>query len=407
MTEVNRLPLRRVFVGIATCVALLAGTGASPAQEGVAPTPVKILYLSRADDVAYADIQAADGVFRPPLPSPFAGAELAVKDTRATAHALGITIDLDHTTLESDGPIAAEAQRIVADAPAAVIADLPEADMVALVKALPASSVPIFNIRHRADSLRQDLCGSAVYHVIPSRSMLTDALAQFAVQKNWRKVLVLRGPAPDDIALANAFETSAQKFGARIVDTKAFVLGHDPRKRAQTNITLLTGSDDYDVLFLADTGGDFGRYVPYQLARPRPVIGTEGLRATAWDSLSDRFGAPQVNHRFERSAHRSMTEYDWAAWVAVRAVVEAARHKALTGPAVAAALAHDAITMDVSKGMEASFRPWDHQFRQSIVLQTSDVVIEMAPLEGFLHRVTPLDTLGTDAPEFSCKAAVR
>ncbi len=382
--------------------------GAAPLRADDAPAVpnLRIVYLSRDSDAAYAEIPADDGVFRPALPAPYPGAELAIKDTRPMAHALGLTLSLDHHVLEAEAPIEAEARLILDNPPAAVIADLPEADMVALAKALPAAAMPVFNIRHREDALRRDLCGTGVFHIIPSTGMLTDALAQFVVRKNWRKVLVLHGPAPEDLVLAQAFQTSAQKFGARIVDTKAFILGNDPRKRDESNVALLTGSDDYDVLFLADTGHDFGRYVPYTLAKPRPVIGTEGLRAAAWDAIAERFGAPQVNHRFERSAHRPMTEYDWAAWVAVRAVVEAAaRRKALTGPAFEAALAHDELPIDVSKGIEASFRPWDRQFRQGVMLLTSDVVIETAPLEGFLHRKTPLDTLGTDEPEFHCPAS--
>ena len=36
-------------------------------------------------------------------------------------------------------------------------------------------------------------------------------------------------------------------------------------------------------------------------------------------------------------------------------------------------------------------------------LSTADAVIEAAPIEGFEHQVTTLDTLGTDQPEFVCK----
>ena len=167
----------------------------------------------------------------------------------------------------------------------------------------------------------------------------------------------------------------------------------------------MTASEDYDALFLADTLGDFGRFVPYQQAKPRPVVGTEGLQASAWDAVAERYGAPQVNHRFERNAHRPMTDFDWAAWTAVRAVVEAvARTEAKTGPAIESALARIDLPIDVSKGVEGSFRPWDHQFRQSIMLHSGDAVIDYAPFEGFLHRRTPLDTLGVDEGEAACKA---
>jgi ABC transporter substrate binding protein (PQQ-dependent alcohol dehydrogenase system) len=284
-----------------------------------------------------------------------------------------------------------------------VIADLPMDDFLAVVRAAPAA-MPVFNIRFAEDALRKSFCGTGLFHVVPSTGMLTDALAQFAVQKNWRRVLVLFGPLPADKLLADAFAGSAKKFGARIVATKQFSYGNDPRKREQTDVTLMTSTDDYDLVFLADTAHDFGRFVPYQLAKPRPVIGTEGLQATAWDPLSERYGSPQVNHRFQRFAHRDMGEGDWAAWVAVRSVVEAAvQAHARDAAAVATALAHDELPIDVSKGIQGSYRPWDHQFRQAIELRTGDAVVAYAPFEGFLHQRTPLDTLGTDQGESPCK----
>ena len=373
--------------------------GPSAASQSAAPV-MRIVYLSRENDPAYGEVPSEDGVFRLPVLEPFPGAELAIKDTRAPAHAAGIGFELQKQVVPEGAPL--DVRSLPADA-AAIIADLPEDDFVALAKAVPASSLAIFNIRHPADALRRDFCGTGVFHVIPSTSMLTDALAQFIIRRTWRRALVLYGPLPVDRLLADAFGNSAKKFGARVVDMKQFIYGNDPRKRDQIDIGIMTGADDYDVVFLADTGGDFGRYVPYSLTRPRPVIGTEGLRAAAWDAIAERFGAPQVNHRFTRLAHRDMSEGDWAAWVAVHAVVEAAiRKQARTAKAIEAALAHDELPLDVGKGIESSFRPWDHQLRQAIMLHSDDAVVDYAPIEGFLHQRTPLDTLGVDQAESAC-----
>ena len=35
-----------------------------------------------------------------------------------------------------------------------------------------------------------------------------------------------------------------------------------------------------------------------------------------------RYGAPQVNGRFERSFNRRMNSKDWAAWIAVKSILE-------------------------------------------------------------------------------------
>ena len=393
----------------AACALLLGsvGTAAGQAEDAAAPIPIRIVYLSREGDPAYAAVASDDGVFRPPLPEPFPGAELALRDLRSTAHAAGIILKLDRIILGPDGDAAGAAVRAGTDGAAAIIADVPLADLTAVATALPGRALPLFDIRQHDDGLRRDFCTGSLFHVLPSTSMMTDSLAQFVAAKNWRRVLILTGPLPADKTFSDSFVRSAKKFGARIADSKDFVFGNDPRQRDQTNVALMTSSEDYDVLFLADTLRDFGRFVPYEQAKPRPVIGTEGLQASAWDPLAERFGAPQVNHRFERGAHRPMTEGDWAAWVAVRAVAEAViRAKATTGPAIATALATQDLPIDVSKGVQGSFRHWDHQFRQAVMLRSGDAVIEYAPLEGFLHQRTPLDTLGADdgdAIEAPCK----
>lgn len=389
-----------------SCVALsllaLAAYQLSPptvhAEDAPAPTTIRIAYLSREGDAAYAEVPADDGVFRPALPEPFPGAELAVRDLRGTAHAAGVVLKLERDVMAPEADAVAEAEQLVKGGAAALIADVPIGDLTAIAKALPAGALPIFDIRQQEDALRRDFCAASLFHVLPSTAMATDALAQFVVSKTWKRVLMLVGPRPEDTTFADSFKGSAKKFGARIADSKSFIIGNDPRRRDQTNVALMTASEDYDVLFLADTARDFGRFVPYDQVPPRPVIGTEGLQPAAWDAIAERFGAPQVNHRFERGAHRPMTEGDWAAWVAVRTVAEAViRAKAMTGEAIAAVLARRELPIDVSKGVQVSFRLWDHQLRQSVMLRSGDAVIDYAPFDGFLHQRTPLDTLGDDA----------
>jgi ABC transporter substrate binding protein (PQQ-dependent alcohol dehydrogenase system) len=94
---------------------------------------------------------------------------------------------------------------------------------------------------------------------------------------------------------------------------------------------------------------------------------------------------------------------DWAAWAAVKAVVEAIiRTEATAVEAIRAYLTSDSFVLDTYKGNPGSFRPWSHQLRQPILLHTYDAVIERAPLPEFFHATNVLDTLGLDAPETEC-----
>ena len=67
----------------------------------------------------------------------------------------------------------------------------------------------------------------------------------------------------------------------------------------------------------------FGEYVPYRVYDPRPVVGTQGLVAFAWHCSYKQYAGTQMQHRLERFAKRIMTERDYSAWVAVRAIGEA------------------------------------------------------------------------------------
>jgi ABC transporter substrate binding protein (PQQ-dependent alcohol dehydrogenase system) len=49
-----------------------------------------------------------------------------------------------------------------------------------------------------------------------------------------------------------------------------------------------------------------------------------------------------------------------------------------------------------------SFRPWDRQLRQPLLLAQPEALVGLSPQPGFLHQRTPLDTLGVDEPETAC-----
>lgn len=362
-----------------------------------------IAYLLRENDPAYQRSTGPDGVARDPSPSPYPGAELGIRDVGPAARATGLEFRLDRRAVAAEGDVAAAMAQLAADGAVAIIADLPASDLAVAALALPKDHPPIFNIRHADLDLRARLCGAGVFHVAPSTADLTDALAQFVVRKNWRRLLVLYGPLDADRALADRFQESAKKFGARVIEARAFVYGHDPRNREHNSIGLLSADVDYDVMFIADTDRDFGRFVGYEQLRARPVIGTAGLEASAWSPVAESFGAPQVNNRFARLARRPMTDVDWCAWLAVHAVAEAAvRLGARTPATLAGALTSPDLRLDVSKGMAVSFRAWDHQLRQPIMLRTTEAVIAYAPLEGFLHETSNLDTLGLGPAEAAC-----
>ena len=313
------------------------------------------------------------------------GAEVGIDEAAAFARVLPMDFALDRITAKSPADVAPAVRAALDAGTHFFLLDAPADAFKPLAAAVRGRDALIFNVSEPDDSLRRDLCAPEFVHVYPSRAQLMDGLVQFAVSRKWRDLLVLEGPSPADAAMTTAFAHSAQKFGARIVAHQHFKPGTDPREREQNDPALLSAINrDFDIAFVADDAFDFARTVPYQLARPRPVMGSIDLEPVAWHWTWERHGAPQVNSRFEKkSGGRHMTGADWAAWLAVKMVVQSALRTRSADFAKQRAFILGDGSFDGDKGLAVSVRPWDHQVRQGILLAAPYEVVAEAPIEGF------------------------
>lgn len=160
----------------------------------------------------------------------------------------------------------------------------------------------------------------------------------------------------------------------------------------------------YDVLVVADTASEFGDDLSYRTADPRPVAGTHGLVPTAWARPFEQWGATQLQSRFLRQAGRWMTPRDHGAWMAVRAIGEAASRTRNTDPArLSAYIRGPEFELAAFKGSRLNFRAWDGQLRQPVLLAGAHSLVSVSPQPGFLHEHSELDTLGIDRPETQCR----
>lgn len=336
------------------------------------------------------------------------GAELAIDDNNTTGQFTGQQYELKKIMAPVTADIVQVFKEQVSDDYAFVVVNLPAKQLSQLVDLPEARQKLLFDASTTSDTLRNEQCRNNVLHLLPSRAMRADALAQYMMKKRWRKWFLVTGPSGDDHLFAAAIKRSAKRFGMKIVAEKNWTHTYDARRTAQSDVPVFTQGEEYDVLVVADEQGLFGEYLDYRTWIPRPIIGTQGLVATSWHRTHEQWGAVQMQNRFKEQAGRWMEEQDYGAYLAVRAIGEAAvRTKSNQMQTIKDYLLGDQFALQGYKGKPLSFRAWNGQLRQPVLLAAPRSLVTAAPVEGFLHPKTELDTLGYDQPESKCERKIR
>lgn len=372
-------------------LALAAGSAGAATFKAVLLTP--------ADDPRLQRSRLEKGFLGHPGGPAAQALQVALAEAKFELDAAGAAIELQTVEVADAAGARAAAAKAEKDGAAAIVADLPAAWLLA---AADATRAPVLNVGDAADHLREADCRRNLFHVLPSERMRADALAQTLVSRKWTNVLLLTGAAPADAARSAAAQAAIRRYGLKLAGSRPFKVSADPRERDLANPLLLT-QGAHDVIWVVDAEGEFAATLPYRTATPRPVVGDGGLVAVAWSRHFDRFGAPQVTRRIARAAQRPTTSHDWVSWLAGKALIAAAV-AAPKGPAAAFQQALAKAEIDGSKGVSMSFRSWDGQLRQPVLLDHGQGVAAMAPADGVLHPRNNLDALGADQPEKLCKA---
>lgn len=365
---------------------------------------VRVAVVSLAGDARYAPRRMEQRYPGQPQGRPVDGARVAVAESRFALEAAGQVLRLDAQEASGEAEVGPMVAALARQGTRFILLDLPAPAVRLAARAVKPGEALLFNVSADDDELRGTGCAPHLLHTLPSRRMQADALMQYLALRKWRRALLLSGPSPEDAAQRAVLTQAARRFGIAWSAQRAFKLSNDPRERELGNLGLLTAGVDYDVVVVADADGEFARGVPYATQLPRPVAGASGLTAQAWHWAWERNGGPQLSRRFIKAAGRPMTGYDWAAWVAVKAIAESVARQPKGGFAgQAEALVSEAVVVDGFKGPPLSFRRWDGQLRQPVLLAHPDGVVGVAPVEGVLHPKNNLDTLGADAADTACR----
>lgn len=396
-----------------------AGTAKSTSQDSPAPSAApaaqekpalnfRVLYLKqeRQKDLPLSLLD------QPTDDDGIAGAKLGVADNNTTGRFLNQSFDIDVIENGDIDELVKSATEKVAAGDNFVIADMEPDALLKLADALSGKPAMIINVGSDDDNLREENCRANVLHVAPTRTMLADALAQYLAWKQWRNWVLITGPRPNDKQLADAYKRAAKRFGAKIVEERVFDADTGNRRadggfeQIQQQIPqFMQTLKDHDVVIVADADQQFADYVPYRTWIPRPVAGSAGLTAASWHPAIELWGGTQFQNRFKRLTKRDMRPLDYNAWLAVRVVGEAATRKQTADFKELAAYIHTPqFEIAAFKGMKITFRAWNGQLRQPLIIATPKLLVSVSPQPGFLHQFTELDTLGIDKPETKCKA---
>ncbi len=423
-------PLRRgVAVRLLASLAMVvtvAAVGAAPgtawsqstprstaATPGAATAPVALRFavLTRDDDDRYDEKRGALAYPGHPGGHPDTAIAVAIDETSFELDAARLQVRSESVTVRAAADLRPVLTRLEHAGTSAVLVDLPAAWLAGLWTggASFSTRMALVNIGSADDGLRGAACHPALFHTLPSERMRSDAVAQWLVVRRWSRVLVLHGSTADDSARLEVVQAAMKRYGLKPTAVKPFKLSADPRERDLANPALLTApanaGGEYDAVWVVDSIGEFARLLNYRTALPRPLVGDAGLTAQAWAPNFERFGAPQLSRRFVKEARRPMTAHDWSAWIATKAVLQAALDtvRAPSAEALRRTMAADRFVLDGFKGVRTSFRSWDRQLRQPLLMSDGVGVIGSAPVDGILHPKNALDTLGVDAPETACK----
>lgn len=296
---------------------------------------------------------------------------------------------------------------------------------LALSQIASSRQVPFLNIGSASDALRGGSCDRYTFHVEASAAMYLDALTAWYVRSAFRRWFYVY---PDSEAGRTLYDRARRSlterhFGAEEVgsvavpaDSLDFADAINEAQVSNADVILLLTDAVSQLAFLGeyDSAGGEAEVTGFPdpttqtrtfLAASRngaPVSGT-GFRASLWEAKIDAYGAREINQRFRERWGMPMDGPAWAAYQAVKMFYEAASLGGSTeADDIVGYFENPATNFDVWKGIGVSFRPWDHQLRQSLYLikinPDAETVFDLANLVGelpalYLPGTEPLERL--------------
>lgn len=250
--------------------------------------------------------------------------------------------------------------------------------------------IPFINAGASADVLRGEACQLTTFHLESSDAMYLDAMAGWYVRSGFRRWFVLRMPGEWGEALHDRLDWALRErhFGARIVrerevsgiEDAAAVADRIRRDNADVVVLLVPAAEQIAWLEALEAEGittaiaawpdpeSQSRTFMQASREAAPTLGS-GQRILAFEATLDRYGAREINARYRQRFGEPMDPPAWAAYQSVKIAYEGMFFsRSSEAEAILSTWTAPNAVFDLWKGIGTSFRPWDHQMRQSMYL---------------------------------------
>ncbi|HLJ64795.1 MAG TPA: ABC transporter substrate-binding protein, partial [Stellaceae bacterium] len=157
---------------------------------------------------------------KPPQDEGLAGALLGIGDNNTSGRFTHQEFALDAHQVAKPEEAEARFRQMTGEGIRLIVTNLPSASLAALAAMPEARDAVFFDAGTSDDDLRAEKCDARVFHLLPSRAMLADALAQYFKVKEWRRILLVTGRTPADQAYGQAMKRALKKFSLKLVEEK-------------------------------------------------------------------------------------------------------------------------------------------------------------------------------------------
>jgi ABC-type branched-subunit amino acid transport system substrate-binding protein/ABC-type amino acid transport substrate-binding protein len=250
------------------------------------------------------------------------------------------------------------------------------------------SRVLFLNVAAPDDSLRQ-ACSPYTFHIEASAAMYLDAVVRWSAAQGKLRWFVLYPGSQDGQALYRRAIQAISAAGGEEVgkaelppEQRIYTGAIEAIQRVRPAVVLSLLDPPNQDFFLAQFGDPVEGlsivHFPYPVTQTRRYwmrirqstsSAESTYRPDLWEATLSDGSAGEINDQFGSRSGSPMDPSAWAAYAAVKIVLESALATGSTDPARLLAYLEDPKTrFDLYKGVPLSFRPWDHQLRQPLYL---------------------------------------